>query len=121
MKNRNIKVGEVVPVEIRIEVYKKAIKIIEIGKICFGLTSPSLCLMLPCILWDLKHFLNDAHNGEMYCCDSAKAMFPELTDDVITHIEGNHRLTNKSYWSKSQPKNKVRLYYLKKFINKLTN
>lgn len=87
MKNENISPGEEVPVEIRIEIYKEAIKLIETGEPIAELSTFCLCLTLPCILWELDSFLSVAPNGEPYDSNDAPNMFPELTPERIYSIE----------------------------------
>jgi len=87
MKNTDIRPGEVVPVDIRKEVYTEAIKTIERGKPIAHLSGFPLCLMLPCLLWDLSNFLENVH-GEVGGWDSTDApkMFPELNSKRLYSI-----------------------------------
>jgi len=86
MKNRNIKPGDIVPKEI----YEKAIKLIKKGKPIAQLNSFSLCLTLPCILWELNCFLDDSPNGRGYDSSDAITMFPEFTQYRLNSINSFH-------------------------------
>jgi hypothetical protein len=87
MKNENISIHDIVPKKIRREVYTEAIKIIESGNPIAGLTSFGLCLILPCILWDLPTFLSETPHGTGWDSYDTRNMFPELTNKRIYYIE----------------------------------
>lgn len=97
------KITEIVPDEIRVKVFKKAIDIIKRKKPKFGLNALQLCFILPCILFDQKSYLE----GDWYSFDTRK-MFPEITDDNVTLIEN------------SKEPNKVRIELLTQWIEQLT-
>ena len=81
-----------VPDEIRLSVYKDAIKIIEKGEIVFGLSEFYLCLMLPCILYDLNHYMGKRHNGNDWHLHDVQIAFPEIAPyiaDIVKSIDGN--------------------------------
>lgn len=104
------------PKEVRLEVYKKAIEIIEkcethdyydLGKNC------NLCLLLPCITWNLKDHLDDPTiNGEHYSFDYTVTIksFTELNKEIINEIERCF------FYNK---KNEIRLEYLNKWVAQL--
>lgn len=87
MKNAHIKPGELVPAEIRLEVYKEAKEIIESGGHSLVYRGNySLCLVLPCILWGLGHFIEDAPNGDYWDIIHAHPMFPEIDKSFISEM-----------------------------------
>lgn len=86
MKNTNIAPKQLVPVEIRIECYQKAIQLITDGKYISKMDDYATCILLPCILWDLSYFCDDAPNGETWKFYHVEDMFPEWTYDVISQI-----------------------------------
>jgi len=74
MKNQNILPNTEVPFELRQEVYKNALE--AITKIADNDRSFGLCIMLPRILWGVKH---DCHpNGEHFYFADSDVLFPEL-------------------------------------------
>lgn len=77
----------VVPEELRFLIYQEALDYYEnedylIDKYnCDRDTLPlGLCLLLPCMLWDLKHFLQDAPDGENWDFSDTRIAFPEIKD-----------------------------------------
>ena len=74
-----------IPPEIRILVYKKAISEIKRKTYTkYGLDSAYLCLLLPCILWNLKRYENCGPN--QYNWENTNNAFPEFTDKEINSI-----------------------------------
>ncbi len=92
MKNVDILPNQLVPIEIRLEVYEKAIELIEKDENFARLNDTddnngySTCLLLPCILWDLNHYLDTAPNGQNYSFHTITQMFPEWTKDIVNFI-----------------------------------
>jgi hypothetical protein len=87
MKNKKItSLLEIVSVDIRISVYKKAIKLIEKQIIFASVEGYGLCLLLPCILWDLKHYCDLAPNGKDWEYRDTIIAFPELTEEMIVEL-----------------------------------
>jgi hypothetical protein len=72
MINKNIKVGDEVPPEIRLQVYKEALENIEKS---FDL---GICLMLPMILWGLKSYLDRGPDGKSFNWRDTEKIFPEM-------------------------------------------
>lgn len=109
MKNIHIKsLKEVVPTELRLEVYKKAILCIENNIKIAGMCSHGLCLLLPCLLWDLKHPSSLTPDNKEWNYQDTSIAFPELTEEVISKIE------------RSKDRQATRANYLKAFIKKLS-
>lgn len=80
MNNIKIKPGQLVPEKIRLECYARAIVQIE-NKIytqTYAVITPSLCLLLPCILWELNSFREKAPNGQPWNFHDTVNMFPEF-------------------------------------------
>lgn len=86
LRNIDIEPNTLVPANIRIEVYKEAMKIIKKGEPAHGITFFSLCVLLPSILWNLKYYIDDAPCGHGWFSGSTPVMFPELTDERINEI-----------------------------------
>lgn len=110
MKNTHIKnLYEEVPIEIRIKVYEEALNhILNIKRHrsdCFG-----LCLILPCILWDLNTAIDTAPDGFDWHYESTSYAFPELDNKVLKKLQN---LRTES------TKNLFRVKFLKESINKL--
>lgn len=113
MKNTQItNLGILVPIEIRLDVYKKALKILENSRKKSRLNSDDgLCLLLPCVLWNLEYWQDRAPDGyHWYYCNTSKS-FPELNYSVIEDI------TSKD---KKRERISTRIKYLKQFIENLS-
>lgn len=80
MRNKKILPDNVVPPRIRLGVYKEALGNIESNTFKYEMESFGLCLLLPCILWDLKSYLKNAPNGEDWTTEGTQILFPELAD-----------------------------------------
>ena len=106
MKNLHIKIGEVVPVDLRIEIYKEAIEIIEKGEQVFGLQRPWLCMMMPYLLWG-----SDVEFEKWWTSIKCSQMFPEITPYFIIKMDA---------MMYSDEKNAIRIAHLKHSIEQLT-
>lgn len=82
--NTQCKPGKLVPKAIRLQVYRKAIELIKSGEHAFEMDSFSLCLLLPCILWNLITYMDDAPDAEDWIWQETPEMFRELQ---VSHIE----------------------------------
>ena len=81
MKNKHIKPHELVPPHIRLRVYRKASKLLSQDYPISGMTEDrGLCMVLPCVLWDLENYLHKAPNGSDWEYYKMYLMFPELKD-----------------------------------------
>lgn len=115
MKNQHITtLKKPIPIDIRIEVYKDAIDIIKNNIKHDTLTTNSisaLCLLLPCILWDLDHWLQDTPAGIDWNHNDVPKAFPEIKQwtEEAYKFGGN-----------SNNKNLKRIEVLQNAINKLT-
>lgn len=98
-----------VPIEIRKQVYEKAIEIIETPYL-FGKNSPRnhLCIILPCIVFKLNDFLDDLPDGTYYDCSHTPKGFPELTKVRLLQIENDRT-------------NEFRKQILQEMLNELNN
>lgn len=106
----NLNLDNTLPVDLRICVYKKAIEVIETEVFeKYGLFSGGLCLLLPCLLWDLDNPMKSGPNFYRWDCSYTAVGFPELTNEVKEEIYI------------SEIPNQKRLEYLKKFIKDLEN
>ena len=102
--NRSLKI--VVPKDIRLSVYKDAIKIFERNEPAFGMNSKGLCLLLPCILYDLDHYLKNKKGGEIWSWWETEKAFPEI-EPYINELNGTIG---------NEEKNALRLSILKKIV-----
>jgi hypothetical protein len=105
MRNTEYTLKKELPPHIRLEVYKEALEIVKKGQWVFGLTSFGLCLILPCVLWGLKHFMEDTPGGGEWGLRDTPKAFPELTEEWLFKIRGN----------------KVRIAFLEESIKQLEN
>ena len=80
MKNTHIlNLKQEVPLDIRIEVYKDAIKYLENDlKGGYDDYSAGLCLLLPCLLWKLNSFFSLAPDGNRWKNEHTVIAFPEI-------------------------------------------
>ena len=108
-KNIDILPNTLVPTEIRIDTYKKAIDIVKSGEPKHGIYPHGLCLLLPCILWNLTHYCDDAPCGDEWDYNDTSNQFPELTQSRINSIK-ELSVTNKTL------KNKQRINCLRGMI-----
>jgi len=108
-KNITIKPNTLVPTEIRIDTYKKAIDIIKDGVPKHGVFPHGICLLLPCILWNLKHYCDDAPCGEGWNFQDTSNQFPELTQARLIKIK-------EVDWANDKAKNKMRINVLRGMI-----
>jgi hypothetical protein len=101
---------EELPINVRIAVYKKAIKDIETEEYIKYSPVSSLCIILPCILWNLESFNSNQPNGDMWITNETPTAFPELTEEVINKI---------TFYYPSHTKIPIRIKYLKGWIKQL--
>jgi hypothetical protein len=76
MKNTDILPGQLVPEEIRLEIYREALRQLD-EPLKYELEDYYLCLLLPCILWELEYYLDDPDSGSWEYLQTKK-MFPEI-------------------------------------------
>lgn len=120
MKNTHIKsLEEIVPPNIRLEIYKEALCIVENqlnnykGHRDHNSYFPrGLCLLLPLLLWDLPSVYSNTPNENIWNYYETSIAFPELTTDVIKTIS-----TAYTY----QDRIETRIKFLTSFIETLTN
>jgi hypothetical protein len=88
MKNKHILPNTEVPIELRKEVYREALRIIEKDK---KHNRYGLCLLLPKLLYglDIDLFIDEQIN-DTYRPAFAKKMFPELNTFLNNGIYGNY-------------------------------
>lgn len=86
MRNTDIKdLKQVVPANIRLQVYKEALEYYENKgyaeeDFIEGNYGDGLCLVLPCILWGLKHYLDFTFEWDYHYTPIA---FPELDREAL--------------------------------------
>jgi hypothetical protein len=112
MKNENIQsLRQIVPIETRLEVYKQAIKAIENNIVVSNMDSYGLCVLLPCLLWDLKLCTSVAPDGYDWDYEHTSIAFPELTSNRIQRIG--------MLMFSIQKQKDLRIHLLKLFVKKL--
>jgi len=100
----------------RLATYRKVLKHLEEGVPKFGMENFGLCLILPCIYYNLEHF-NDPINGKSWDYHETIEAFPELADIIEQLMEferKNFQITYKEYHEK---KNALRLSLLKEYLH----
>lgn len=86
MRNEQYELTEILPKNIRMEVYKEALKFIKCKEEKYGLYGKhsGLCLILPCILWDLDTYLSDDPNDNQWEYFDTSTAFPEISEILNT-------------------------------------
>lgn len=120
MKNINIDIKKTVPQAIRLQVYKESLKIlqdvsnsikykIEQKKHHGVFGSVGLCVLLPCVLWDLESYLDKEPDNKHWDYRDTIIGFPELKSkiDLICNTKSIDPYKN----------NKIRIEILKGIIN----
>lgn len=112
MKNSQIKnLKEVVPKEIRLQVYKDTLKyygsLLEAPK----KWGTGLCLVLPCALWGLSNYISEESMDLKWDFGDTPLAFPELNNDVLMDLQS----INLEDFSRMQ----ARCSYLKIWISNL--
>ena len=128
MKNEHIKnLSQVVPPQIRVEVYEEAIKRTEIAinnydkkhDLPFGY-SVGLCLLLPICLWDLKDCHQETPDGSWWHHYDTLLAFTELGENMESLQQ---QLTNdfNDLSTHFTQRLQIRINFLKKFIQQIQN
>lgn len=82
MKNEQYSIREELPKEIRLEVYQQAISILQnflkTGNRDKYSANGALCLLLPCLLWDLVTMWDEDPNGNYWDPYHTPQSFPEI-------------------------------------------
>lgn len=90
MKNKHIKnLKEVVPAELRLEVYRETLEFIKnnpIGTHNRVDLGAGLCVLVPSILWGLDSAFDCAPDGEDWCFSETRIAFPEISNKVVVRI-----------------------------------
>lgn len=121
--NKHMKLTEKLPIEVRLDIYKKAIPLYEravndsnnnfVGyDYLFG-CSGGLCLVLPCILWGLSHFSNDDPYYMSWSWHDTPTAFPEIRSFIESLDYGHYNFTRE--------KNQRRLEILQEIVKTLEN
>jgi hypothetical protein len=106
---------KVVPPEIRLQIYENALLFFEADDDDYSYNhyyklekeGAGLCLLLPCILWNLDDYLENQKNNKYWNYSDTSIAFPELTEEIAQEI---------MYCQKPVEK---RIKYLKKWIKEL--
>lgn len=118
MKNTHIQnLDEIIPKDIRVQTYIDALEYYEQRKWdkedkSEGDYAEGLCLVLPCIMWDLYNYLSIAPDGEYWHWTKTQEAFPELGRD-IHNVDSNMISKGK--------KNKIRMVLLRNWIKELSD
>jgi hypothetical protein len=112
MKNTQIKnLKEVVPKEIRLQVYKDALEyygsLLEAPK----KWGTGLCLVLPCALWGFSDYIAEESMDLKWDFENTPIAFPELNNDVLLDL--------KSINLEDNSRMQIRCTYLKIWISDL--
>ena len=102
MRNEQYTLDEELPVEIRLSVYKKAldyyISVKNGGDNKYDLIGEGgggVCLVLPCILWELDSFLSEDPKGNDWDYSDVKIAFPEIKEWVSNYKESEDKLNDR--------------------------
>mgnify|MGYP003442819381 FL=1 len=101
-----------VPKELRLEIYKKALDFYITGGIIARMKpkNAGLCMLLPCILWNLEDYLDGNPNDDSdWSYHDTQIAFPEITKRIIYKVRDNEDTVKK------------RIKILKRIIKRLEN
>ena len=94
--NLNITPNDVVSFDTRIIVYFKAYYSILRNKQVVNVSGYHLCIILPCLLWNLTDYFHASPSGSHWYPSNTKKMFPELkyflTENALNKIDDSIRL-----------------------------
>ncbi len=97
---------EVIPLEKKLLIYNKALNCLETKKYPANLLYGPLCILLPCLLWNLNSFLDRAPNGKIWNYLDTVVAFPEIAQGVKELIK-----------LKCEEREPLRIEVIKKAIN----
>lgn len=87
MRNKQYNLQRELPKEVRLSVYKEALALYEENKQGkYSRTkddSFGLCILLPCVLWHLKHYLDDDPNDMSWNFTNTTTAFSELAPYIL--------------------------------------
>jgi len=124
MKNTDIQNLDkgIIPIKIRLEVYKEALEHITNNIWHQSEAGFSLCLLLPSLLWDLNSYLSLAPDGQEWVWAETPLAFPELTDTILSDIK--QAAPNDGFYMTEKERNKekniIRVKFLEDSIKLLT-
>ncbi len=120
MKNEHVLPQTEVPEELRLEIYKEALRLIETDNEILGTHwDYGLCLLLPCILWDLDSFTSRGPKGKGWNYRDTTTMFPEIEPIVCELVEVSYLGIH--YSDLLEKKKKMRMKGLKTIIEELSS
>lgn len=91
MKNYHKTLKKKVNKRTRIKIYKQAIELLKTNQPHFDMDKGlPLCLLLPCILYQLDHYLQSNPDGTSFNYKDTPIAFPELTPERIEFIESHY-------------------------------
>lgn len=111
--------GNPIPKNVRLRVYKQALKLytdyVDGKHYKLDGCSTLLCLSLPCILYSLPSYLDVQPNGNTFSWKSTRKSFPELHEFLVNNkYDDRFKIPNYIYIT-----NEVRIEFLKEVIQKL--
>ena len=106
MKYIHPSLEEVVPLKLRIKIYKEALKYYKEPSDNFY---SGLCILLPMLLWELDSYLNDAPNGNSWNWSDTSTAFPEIDEYLFVITDCND----------SSERRKLRIKILTSILKKL--
>lgn len=118
MKNTHIQnLDEVIPADIRLQTYIDTLGYYEQRKWdeedeSEGYYGDGLCLVLPCIMWDLYNYLSNTPDGEYWDWTDTQKAFPELFRDIHKIYGAKRNRLNR---------NNVRMKLLRNWIKELSD
>jgi hypothetical protein len=78
MRNKKYTLEKELPKKIKLQVYKKALKLYKNDENTIRQLGQGLCLVLPCVLWELNHYLDNAPNAGNWSHLKTEIAFPEI-------------------------------------------
>ena len=95
MRNKKYLLGDKIPKKVRLDVYMRAIDYYKNILLKEDITDESkkfgigLCLVLPCFLWGLNHFMDKGPGGKDWCYWKTTKSFVEIENLVNFVIQNS--------------------------------
>lgn len=112
MRNKQYTLEKELPKKVKLQVYKDALELYKNDENTIKQLGWGLCLVLPCVLWEINHYLDTMPNEECWSHKETEIAFPEIKPYINSLNEPlNHKHTNTL----------TRISWLEEIIKKLEN
>jgi len=112
MRNKKYTLEKELPKKIKLQVCKEALELYKNDENTIQQLGIGLCLVLPCVLWELNHYLSCTPNDENWSHSKTEIAFPEIKH-YINSLEET--------LGSGHSANATRIKWLEEIIQNLTN